>query len=73
MNRNDVPIMVKKLREKLGLTQEQLAQEVGVTFSTINHWENGKRQPHPFLLKRLLGMAEDAGLKEYKASGSKKR
>jgi putative transcriptional regulator len=44
------------LRERLGRTQEQFAHEVGVTFSTINQWENGHRRPQPFLLKRLLEM-----------------
>lgn len=51
-----IPILVKYLREQLGLTQEQLAREVGVTFSTVNQWENGRRRPHPFLLRRLLEM-----------------
>ena len=52
----DVPVLVKSLRTRLGLTQEQFAKEVGVTFSTINQWENGRRRPQPFLLKHLLGL-----------------
>lgn len=59
----NIPELVKELRNKLELTQEQFAQEVGVTFSTVNSWENGTRKPHPFLLKRLLEMAEEVGLK----------
>ena len=51
-----IPVLVKYLREYLGLTQEQFAHEVGVTFSTVNQWENGRRRPQPFLLKRLLQM-----------------
>ncbi len=52
----DIPALVKGLRERLGMTQEQFAHEVGVTFSTVNQWENGRRRPQPFLLKRLLEM-----------------
>jgi transcriptional regulator with XRE-family HTH domain len=52
----DIPALVKGLRGRLGLTQEQFAYEVGVTFSTVNQWENGRRQPQPFLVKRLLEM-----------------
>lgn len=52
----DIPALVKGLRERLGLTQEQFAHEVGVTFSTVNQWENGRRRPQPFLMKRLLEM-----------------
>lgn len=43
----DGPALVKRLRERMGLTQEQFAQEVGVTFSTVNEWGNGRRRPHP--------------------------
>ena len=59
----DIARLVKRVRAKLGLTQEQFAQRVGVTFSTVNNWENGNRRPHPFLLQRLLEIAEEAGLK----------
>jgi putative transcriptional regulator len=52
----DIPALVRSLRGRLGLTQEQFAAEVGVTFSTVNQWENGRRRPQPFLLKRLRDM-----------------
>jgi putative transcriptional regulator len=55
-NSTDVPALIKELRKRLDLTQEQFAQRVGVTYSTVNHWENGKRVPLPFLIKRLLEM-----------------
>ncbi|MBP9019630.1 MAG: helix-turn-helix transcriptional regulator [Bacteroidales bacterium] len=63
MKNKDVSKLIKELRDKLDLTQEQLAQKVGVTFSTINNWEKGSRTPHPFLFQRLMEMAEEAGLK----------
>lgn len=56
METADVRALVRRLRERMGLTQEQFAQEVGVTFSTVNQWENGHRRPQPYLLKRLLEM-----------------
>lgn len=42
----------------MGLTQAQFAPEVGVTFSTVNLWENGHRRPQPYLLSRLLQIEE---------------
>ncbi|MEA2066241.1 MAG: helix-turn-helix transcriptional regulator [Thermotogota bacterium] len=63
MKNKNVSNLIKELRNKLGLTQEQFAQKVGVTFSTINNWEKGTRTPHPFLFQRLLEMAKEAGLK----------
>lgn len=56
---DDVPLLVKTLRRRFALTQEQFAQKVGVTYSTVNHWENGKRTPHPFLLRRLQELMEE--------------
>lgn len=44
---------IKELRCKLGLTQEQFAARVGVTFSTVNRWENGKSRPSPLALSRI--------------------
>ncbi len=36
---------VKEVRQQLGLSQEGLARELGVSFTTINRWENGKTMP----------------------------
>ncbi len=63
MENKDISKLIKNLRSKLGLTQEQFAQKVGVTFPSVNNWERGTRKPHPFLLKRLLEMADEVGLK----------
>jgi len=56
MKDQDIPGLVKRIRERMGLTQEQFAREVGVSFSTVNQWENGRRRPQPYLLNRLLEM-----------------
>ena len=56
---SDAAALVKELRRHLDLTQEQFAQKVGVTYSTVNHWENGKRAPQPFLLRRLREMKSE--------------
>ncbi len=39
------PEAVKKLRKQLGLSQEELAHALGVSFATVNRWENGKTAP----------------------------
>ena len=55
----NVPALIKGLRKSKGMTQEQLAQRLGVAFSSVNSWENGKRKPHSFLLKRLVELKTD--------------
>jgi len=59
MKNDHIPALIKELRERLDLTQEQFAQKVGVTYSTVNHWENGKRVPQPFLLRRLVELKDE--------------
>lgn len=36
---------VKFVRNELKLSQEELARELGVSFATINRWENGSYNP----------------------------
>jgi putative transcriptional regulator len=71
MKNEDIPGLIRELRHRLDLTQEQFAQEVGVTYSTVNHWENGKRVPLPFLVKRLFEMKQDLDEKGSKRSKRK--
>jgi transcriptional regulator with XRE-family HTH domain len=59
MKNDHIPALIKELRERLDLTQEQFAQKVGVTYSTVNHWENGKRTPQPYLVRRLLDLKQE--------------
>ena len=44
---------LKKAREELKLTQMELSREVGISFSTINRYENGKHFPTPIILNAL--------------------
>ncbi len=39
------PELVRDVRRQLGISQEELAHELGVSFATINRWENGKTTP----------------------------
>ncbi len=47
MNRQqeNFPELVKEIRRQLGLSQEELAHALGVSFATVNRWENGKTNP----------------------------
>ncbi|MGN0617848.1 MAG: helix-turn-helix domain-containing protein [Ruminiclostridium sp.] len=44
---------LKELREKNGLTQQQLADRIWVTKSTISNYELGERNPSPEILIKL--------------------
>ncbi|MFC1956838.1 helix-turn-helix domain-containing protein [Chloroflexota bacterium] len=46
-------IDVKEIRQSLGLTQEQLARELGVSFATVSNWERRRSRPSPLAAYRL--------------------
>jgi transcriptional regulator with XRE-family HTH domain len=54
----DIPALVREIRKSRQMTQEQLAKELQVTFSTVNGWENGKHRPIPALAGKLVELAE---------------
>ncbi|MDZ8238684.1 MAG: helix-turn-helix transcriptional regulator [Nostoc sp. ChiQUE01a] len=45
--------LVRTLRQELNLSQEKFAAEFGVTFATINRWENKRATPSPLAMQRI--------------------
>ena len=41
----DLPDLVKEIRSQLALSQEDLARQLGISFTTVNRWENGQVKP----------------------------
>ncbi|MBQ8248611.1 MAG: helix-turn-helix transcriptional regulator [Clostridia bacterium] len=46
-------MLIKDKRLSLGLTQEELAQKVGVQRTTVTMWENGEAYPRADKLVKL--------------------
>jgi type I restriction enzyme M protein len=42
---NGIASTIRNLRNRLHLSQEELAQRLDVSFATVNRWENGKAEP----------------------------
>jgi len=51
--------LVKKLREKLIITQEELAQLLGVSFASINRWETGKHEPTTKIRRKIVQLCKE--------------
>jgi DNA-binding transcriptional regulator YiaG len=54
------PKRIVKLRQALGLTQQQLADRIGAMQPTVARWETGKNQPRGANLKALLELEKKA-------------
>ncbi len=60
----NVPTL-KQVRERLGLTQEQFADALGLSRHTINRYESGKHQRLQLSIsqvRRLVELMEQAGM-----------
>lgn len=51
--------LIKEVRKELGITQEKLAHELDISFSTINRWENGHTSPSRLAKRRLLDFCKN--------------
>lgn len=69
---------IRRYRRALDLTQEELAERLGVSFQTVSRWENGGTYPDiellPVLARTfsvtldvLLGMTEEEAVKAFRA------
>lgn len=54
---------VKALREHLGLTQTEFAEELGTLQQTVSEWERGNHSPKGVSVKLLNLVAEKADFK----------
>ena len=66
MAKKNISKIIRELRTVLGLTQEQFAAKVGVTFTTVNRWENNKAKPSPLALQKMEELQNE--LKQNKQS-----
>ena len=55
----DYPQRVRKLRELSGLTQVRFAERVGVSYTSVNRWENGQSRPNNLSWRQILEIESD--------------
>lgn len=52
------PDKIRAIRQQLGLTQQQFADLLGVSFVTLNRWENGQTKPSAMGIAKLRELAD---------------
>ena len=60
----DYAELLKQYREKMFLSQRDLAAKLGISYTTVNRWETGKFIPTIKMKKKLYGLFKKAGLVE---------
>ena len=53
MNENKFSQVIKKLRKEKGLTQQEIANIVGITATGVSYWESGNAVPNTETLNKL--------------------
>lgn len=54
--------LIRSLRQKLSMTQEEFAHEIAVTVSTVNRWENAHAEPSKLAWKAIQDLARKRGI-----------
>ena len=51
--------IVKRLRDKLILTQEEFAKLLGVSYMSVNRWESGKYAPTIKVKRKIVELCKE--------------
>ena len=49
---------IHAVRNELGVTQAQFAEQIGVTYVTVNRWENGKNTPNTLAWEKVEALED---------------
>ncbi|VEU81591.1 helix-turn-helix transcriptional regulator [Mycoplasmopsis arginini] len=57
------PEMIVLLRARMNISQEKLASKLGVSFQSVNRWENGKYEPTKLAKVKLKELFKEFDIK----------
>lgn len=63
MSKPQICKLISELRLAANLTQEQLAAQLGVTFSSVSRWERGLSKPSPLAMQKVEEMLHSTGVR----------
>lgn len=68
----DYQKMVISLRNKLVLSQEEMAKKLGVSFASVNRWETGRNLPTIKVKRKIIDLCKKNGVQLYEKEGVEK-
>ena len=57
----DIADLVLETRQRLKLSQVNFAARIGVSFHSVNRWENRRTKPLPLALKQIEALLHSLG------------
>ena len=57
--------LIKKIRTSLNMSQTEFAELLGVTFSTVNRWENGRAKPNKLAQTKIYDICRERNVPLY--------
>ena len=57
--------LIKQIREHLNISQTELAEQLNVTFATVNRWENGRAVPNKLAQSKLYDICKENDVPVY--------
>lgn len=73
MEDREIPDILKQVRAKLELSQEELANRLGVAFSTLNRWENDKSAPRGKAKQAIADLMVQVGFDSSRTVSNKRQ
>jgi type I restriction enzyme M protein len=62
MDTEQTSALLRAIRDRLDLSQEQLAEKLGTSFTTVNRWEGGKSKPQKAAMEAIEELARNSGV-----------
>ena len=59
----DYPATLLRIRAELNMSQTELAEMLGVSFTSVNRWENDKYQPTKVAKEKIRLICEEKNIK----------
>ena len=57
---SDYSLRIKSFRGAMGLTQAQFAELIGVSYASVNRWENGQSRPNNLAWRRIVELEKQS-------------
>ena len=63
--------LIKQIRTYLNMSQTEFAEQLNVTFATVNRWENGRAVPNKLAQSKMYDLCREKSVPVYDTTSEK--